>query len=36
MHIEDYIEECLLADGFTKEEIAKVDLLEMRMNLGWD
>ena len=36
MHIEDYIEECLLADGFTKEEIAKVDLPAMRMNLGWD
>ena len=36
MDIQDYIEECLLAAGFTKEEIAEMDLPEIRMNLGWD
>lgn len=36
MHIEDYIEELLLAAGYSKSEIAEMDLPEMRMNIGWD
>ena len=36
MYIEDYIEELLLAAGYSKSEIAEMDLPEMRMNIGWD
>ena len=36
MYIEDYIEELLLAAGYSKSEIAELDLPEMRMNIGWD
>ena len=36
MDIQDYIEELLLAAGYSKSEIAEMDLPEMRMNIGWD
>jgi hypothetical protein len=36
MHIEDYIEELLLAAGYSKSEIAEMDLPEKRSNIGWD
>ena len=36
MDIQDYIEELLLAAGYSKTEIAEMDLPEMRMNIGWD
>ena len=36
MDIQDYIEELLLAAGYSKTEIAEMDLPEMRMKIGWD
>ena len=36
MDIQDYIEELLLAAGYSKSEIMEMDLPEMRMNIGWD
>ena len=36
MDIQDYIEELLLAAGYSKSEIAEMDPPEMRMNIGWD
>jgi hypothetical protein len=36
MDIQDYIEELLLAAGYSKTEIAEMDLPEMRVNIGWD
>ena len=36
MDIQDYIEEILLAAGYSKSEIAEMDLPEMQENIGWD
>ena len=36
MDIQDYIEELLLAAGYSKSEIAEMDLPEMQENIGWD
>lgn len=36
MHIEDYIDECLLADGYTIEQIKNMDEEEKKMLIGWD
>ena len=36
MHIEDYIEELLLAAGYSKSDIAEMDLPEKRMLIGYD
>ena len=36
MHIEEYIEELLLASGYTLEQIKEMDEVEKQQLIGWE